>query len=269
MRKRLATSLISLVFGFAAVALLFATAASANTIGDLKAGSGNGTVTLTLSSIGFNADSTAIPAGPPWNAEVANTTALTFAGCPSGVLNSPGCLASGEGIEFANNIPIVLGAGLAANNPFIQFAAHPTIIYTITGLGPGAANTNCAGLAVGQSCSIFAGSPLILTDTPTGTTLSFAANGTVTDGAGLSNWIGGFAEPITGLTPFQIQSFFCTGPGGTCTPADFSSGRSITKPWAGDFLAAAAVGAPEPGSLVLFGSGIMLLAGILRKKLHS
>src|SRR5260370_37771656 len=154
-----------------------------------------------------------MPPGPPWNAEVTNTTVLMFAGCPSGVLGAAGCLVSAEVVEFANGNPIVLGAGLAANNPFIQFAAHPLILYTITVIGPGSPNTNCASLSVGNSCALFAGSPLILTDAPAGgtpgTTLSFAVAGTVTDGAGTTNWIGIFSAGVSGNRPQELKDLFC------------------------------------------------------------
>src|SRR5260370_34230687 len=177
-----------------------------------------------------------MPPGPPWNAEVTNTTVLMFAGCPSGVLGAAGCLVSAEVVEFANGNPIVLGAGLAANNPFIQFAAHPSILYTILAIGPGSANTNCGSLSVGNSCALFAGSPLILTDAPAGgtpgTTLSFAVVGTVTDGAGTANWIGIFSASVSEKSPQDLKTFFC--PSGTCMPADFTSGVSISEAFQGD-----------------------------------
>ena len=229
------------------VSLCFAMVASASVTGDLKISPGNGTMTLTLASITFNTDTASKPPGPPWNAQVTNTTTLTFAGCPSGVLGTAGCLDSGaftpsEAVELANNTTINAGAGLGPNNPFIQFAgngiAHATILYTVTSISPGSANTNCAALVnIGASCSVFAGSPFVLTLTPTGTSASLAMVGTVTDGAGTTNWAGVLSTPINGMTPAQVQSFFCTGPSGTCTPADFASGRSITKPSAGDFNA--------------------------------
>jgi len=249
----------------------FVTVASAAIIGDLKTSSGAGTTTVTLSSITFNPDTNSNPAGPPWNGEVSNTTSLTFSGCPSGVLGTAGCLDAApnnpsEGVLFANGNPIVAGSGFAANNPFIQFAGngvtHATLLYTITGAGPGSANTNCAALAIGDSCSVFAGSPIILTLTATGTNVNLSVNGTATDGAGASGWIGNFSTPITGMTPSQIQLFFC--PSGTCQPADFTSGRSITKPSGGDFLATTI---PEPTTIAMggFGLGLILLGGIRRK----
>src|SRR5260370_23688529 len=230
----------------ALVLVCFGTVASASIIGDLKTSSGNGTTTVSLSSISYSTDTTSIPPGPPWNAEVTNTTVLMFAGCPSGVLGAAGCLVSAEGVEFANGNPIVLGAGLAANNPFIQFAAHPSLLFTITGAGPGSANTVCPSSGIGLSCSVFGGSPILLTLTATGTNVSFAVFGTATDGAGTSNWISQFSTPITGMTPIDIQLFFC--PSGTCMPADFSSGRSITKPAGGAFFAD---GVPEAAPLTL------------------
>ena len=254
------------VAAVATLALLFFVAtASAAVIGDLKTGSG-GTVTVTLSSITFNPDPSSTPAGPPWNGEVANGTNLQFAGCPSGVLGTPGCLQATEGIEIANGVPITLAGGLGPNNPFIQFAGngvtHATILYTIMQLGPGSANTNCAAAVnVGDSCSVFAGSPIILTKTTSGTSASLPGAGTVTDGAGLSTWVGQFQVPIAGMSPAQIQTFFC--PSGTCTGSDFEARRALSSSQSGDFLATVV---PEPGtiSMALIGGGLIAFA--IRKR---
>src|SRR5260370_25714747 len=133
------------------VSLCFATVDSATVMGDLKTASGNGVTTFTLGTITFNSNTAGNPTTGPWNAEVSNTTSLTFMGC-NGVLGSVGCLNSGgfmpsEAVELANNNTIVLGGGFAANNPFIQFArngtAHATLQYFIEAFRNGSPNTNC------------------------------------------------------------------------------------------------------------------------------
>jgi hypothetical protein len=103
--------------------------------------------------------------------------------------------------------------------------------------GPGAANTNCAAAnSNGLSCSIFAGSPLILTYDNGDTFLGLGVHGEASDTgvAGLatgSDYTGGFSEFFTALlpngmapTPLNIQLYFC--PTGTCQPGDFTSGKA-------------------------------------------
>jgi len=200
-------------------------------------------------------------AGPPWNGEVANGTSLMFAGCPSGVLGTAGCLdaspnSPNEAIEFAKNTPIT--GVLAANNPFVQFAgngtSHANLLFTVTAIGPGSANTNCAGAVnVGDSCSPFPfpGSPLVLTKTAVGTNVSFGMFGTATDGVGSSTWSGQLESPFTGETPAQIQGLLATG--------------SVTSSQSGEFVAASTT-VPEPATISLLGIGLLGLGRGLRKR---
>ena len=252
---------LSYLFTFSAVLVAFASIASATIIGDLKTGSG-GTVTVTLSSVTFNTDTSSTPAGPPWNAEVAAGTDITFAGCPTGVLGTPGCLDSGA---FTPNEAIQVFSPLTATTTlpvanFLTFAgngtAHATLVYSLVTLGPGSSNTNCQSLGIGDSCSVFAGAPLVLTRTASGTEANLSVFGLANDGTGATPYAGEFQSPISGMTPGQIQLFFC--PTGTCTAADFASGRSITRSQSGDFVANTV---PEPQTTALVLGGLLVLLG--------
>ena len=197
-------------------------------------------MTFTLSSFAFSPDPAALPVGgPPWNSDAGNGTSLTFAGCVSGVLGSPGCLVSREGILVST----VTSSTTLPVNTYLQFELHPNLIYSLVSVGPGSANTNCAAASVvGTSCSIFAGSPIVLTKSSTGTTISFVVAGRTSDtgAAGLaagSTYSAVFSAMVAGKTPGDIQLFFC--PGVTCTASDFTSGKSLTVSQSGDFVATA------------------------------
>ncbi len=242
--------------------LVCASSASATPVGTLLTGS-SGTVTLSLNSVVFNTDSSASGGG---NSDVSGGTALRFAGCASGLLGVPGCLSVQEGVTV-NNADLTLTAPSAANaNTFLTFAAHPNLVYGINWpTGPGSSNTNCATAnSNGLSCSVFAGSPLVLTFVNGSTFLALSAVGRASDTGvgGLATgsiYTGGFSEffstrlPNGALpTPLNIQLFFC--PSGTCTAADFASGRSITTSVSGSFTASGPeTVVPEPGTLVLLG----------------
>src|SRR5215472_65412 len=259
-----------------AIGLLWVSTASASVINTLLTGS-TGTATFSLNSFIFNNDPAAEPAGTctttlgrGCNSDVATSTTLSFTGGP---------LAVGEGL-YVNNNDLTLSAPSAADaNTFLTFASHPNLVFSINWPpGPGSANTNCATAnANGLSCSIFAGSDIVLTYLNGHTSLSFAVSGKASDTgvaglAGGSSYTGGFSETLTSLlpngttpTPLNIQLFFC--PSGTCMPADFASGRSITTSQSGAFTATPNAAVPEPGALVLFGSGLISLAGLMRRKL--
>jgi len=121
---------------------------------------------------------------------------------------------------------------------------------------------------------VFAGSPGVLTYQNGHTVISLSVNGKASDTgvaglAGGSNYSGGFSQTFTDLlpngtapTPQNIQLYFC--PSGTCTPADFSSGKSLTSSQSGSFTASAV---PEPAtiSMSLLG-GLLVALGSLRRR---
>jgi len=244
--------------------LLLVSNASASIMGTVLTGS-TGNVTVSLSNVIFNPDPAAVGGG---NSDVANGTVLTFAGCASGVLGSPGCLSASEGVTV-NNADLTLTAPSAANaNTFLTFAAHPNLVYSMVWPpGPGSANTNCATAnSNGLSCSVFAGSPIILTYANGDTFVGLGVHGNASDtGVGglatASTYSGGFSQFFTSLlpngtapTPQNIQLYFC--PSGTCVAADFTSGKSITSSQSGTFTAALV---PEPSPMILSSIGLLLL----------
>lgn len=256
--------------------LLFVSNASAGVINTLPTGS-TGTVTISLNSLFFNNDPAALPSvgctttlGRGCNSDVTTGTSLSFAGAPLGV---------GEGIYINNNDLTLTAPSAADANSFLTFASHPNLVFSISWPpGPGTANTNCATAnANGLSCSVFAGSPEVLTFVNGHTSVSLGVFGKASDTgiaglAGGSTYSGLFSMPITDLpngmlpTPQNIQLFFC--PTGTCVPADFMSGKSITTSQAGSFTASSSSAVPEPAtlSMSLLGGLFVAACRTIRRK---
>ncbi len=269
-------------------ASFFASIASATVVGTLVTGT-SGTVTVTLSSAFFNTDPAAIGGG---NSDVTNGTSLGFAGCTftgSPNTGTAGCLPTQDGITI-NNADLTTTAPSQANaNTFLTFAGFPNLVFSETGIGPGSSNTNCATVTSASSgpCSVFAGSPIVISFFPGGSLVSLAVTGKASDigtgglAAG-SNYNGAFSEVLSQLlpngqapTPENLQNFFCTGApsvnGGanTCTGADFTANRSLTVPdVAGSFTATAAPATPEPNTwaLMLIGGGLIGVTRIRRRR---
>jgi hypothetical protein len=266
---RLAVAPVAVLTG----GLFLSSNASASVINTLLTGS-TGTVTVSLPSLIFNNDpepgaGCQTTLGRGCNSDVTTNTTLAFTGGP---------LATGEGI-YVNNNDLTLTAPSASDaNQFLTFAAHPNLVFSMSWPpGPGSPNTNCATAnGNGLSCSVFAGSPIVLTYLNGHTSASVGVNGKASDTgvaglAGGSTYTGGFSQTFTDLlpngttpTPLNIQLYFC--PSGSCTPADFASGRSVTTSQSGSFTASAI---PEPSSIFLGSLGIvMLLVGARFRKSH-
>lgn len=202
--------------GLAAGVLLFTAQPSfASVSGELLTG-GNGTLTVSATTLTFTKNDSS-----GHSTSVAAGTVLTFAGCSSGVLGSSGCLTQGEGVDIAGGSTIT---SLGPIPDFLTFANTPALVFNLAGYNPGVSNTNCTGLAVGQSCSVFAGSPVILTLTSSGgTAASMGVFGTATDGSGqVSNWTGTFTATINNKSPQTLQALI-------------ASGGSFTHTHSGDF----------------------------------
>ena len=224
-----------------AVCLMFSSTASATVVGVLHIDSGLGGATVGLGSIDWTP-----PIGPPNGTfTVGGNTNLTSA------LGSPALGSTGSLLDLSSGPSI-------AN--FMTFASVPGLAFDLQFIGAGSSNTNCAAATnVGDSCSIFVGSPVILTRTAVGTSVALAFGGLARDGTTPAPWTGTFTTQLTGKTPGQIQAAFgCqVGQGaGACTvPA-----HTETSTYSADFIV------PEPTSLSLLGVGLLSLALYRRKQ---
>jgi hypothetical protein len=235
--------------------LLFVTSASASVVNTLLTGS-TGNIVISLNSTIFNSDPAALPLGTctttlgrGCNSDVSINSNLAFTGGP---------LAIGEGIFINNNDLTLAVPSVADANTFLTFASHPNLVFSISGPpGPGSPNTNCAAANTnGLSCSLFAGSPIVLEYLNGHTNLSLlvAGKASETGVGGLatgSNYTGGFVQTLTDLlpngttpTPQNIQLYFC--PTGTCVESDLHSIRRITTFQSGSFIAVPFTAVPEP-----------------------
>jgi len=253
-------NLKTLLFAPLAIAMLFAAsnASAAVTGGFGTDGTGvSADTTLTLTSISF---------GPNPNLTV--TSSSLFYGVGSSIPLAIGTLGD---IADASSVPL---------DDFITFAGTP-LDFTLTGLGPGSTNTNCAGLSNFGTCSIPLGggfiSPVVL-ELLNGTTVaSLTVFGTVTDGTGVtSNWSGTLSasltqplntgnpiltnpiDPLSGMeapTPGDIEAYFAAVPTG-----------SITSPHEDTFTVSLAPPIPEPSTWSLMLGGLLTGAGALLRK---
>ena len=183
-----------------------------------------------------------------------------------------GCVQTGVLTNVTYGAGSILGTGVqgsildltAGTFPanFITFASAPGLHFDLLQLGPASSNTNCAALMIGDSCSAVAGSPFLLTRSSTaGTTVSLQALGTAGDSVSSSSiWQGGFTTQIADKTPAQIQAAIAV-PGGT-----------VSSTYSGDFrvtIVGGAIITPEPGTALLMGMGVFLIAVRVIKRPNS
>lgn len=190
---------------------------SANKIDWLPAGGGSGTFSTTV---------------------ISN---LTYdAGIPLGVVNDGSIL----DLVAPTVFPV---AG------FFTFPSAPGLVFDLTKLGPGSSNFNCAALTNGGSCSVFPGSPFILTKIGGTTAVSLEAFGTATDSLNDKAWWSGlFTANLSNISPGTIQANFLSNPN-----------YSIRSSYSGNFQMI-----PESSTslMALAGLGLLVLGRIRRRK---
>jgi hypothetical protein len=232
--KTIKPALIPLLVVLALVA--FAPIASAVPVGILDvANCPAGGVTVTATSIDWQLP---VDAGTGCIA-TGSMTSLTYSG---GTL---GPNVTGTILDLTTSTPLPVSG-------FMTFSSTP-LNFTLNNLGPGSSNLSCGTLTIGNSCSVAADSPFILTLLAGNqTAVSLSAFGTVTDGAGVSNWSGAFTTQVPNMTPAQIQTTFLTNPNAFINDT-YSSGFVVTA-------------VPEPATLTLFGTGLL---AVVRKRRRS
>jgi len=164
------------------------------------------------------------------------------------VAGGTGCIATGTptNVTYSTGtlVPAVEGSikDLTAGGPsivldFMTFTGNPDLHFDLTQLGPGVNNTDCTNLAIGSTCSAFAGSPFILQNSGTGTSISLSARGIARDASNVtSNWSGDFTTQLTGQTPAEIQ-------------AAILNGQTITNTYSGQFRVAISSGSGCPATI--------------------
>jgi len=205
-------------------------------MGILDVGS-SGTVTVTSSTVTFN------PSSPADNITTTAGTNLTYDA------------STALGVGVAGVVKNLTGTLPVAS--FMTFPSVASLVFNLTAVGPGVANTNCAALVSGQTCSVVAGSPFVLqlVSSPAGvsTAATFAVNGSDSDATSMGTWLGLFTAQIAGMTPAQIQAEILAG--GSSTPVSFS----------GSFTATASP-IPEPASALMVGVGLLGALALVRRR---
>jgi hypothetical protein len=216
--------------------LLTAMPSFATVVGDLYTG-GNGTVTVTPTGITFSENDTT-----GGSTQVGTGTTLSFSG---------GSLLVGQPVDINGGLEIT-PAELATGVP-ITFPDESGLSITLHTFGPGSSTACSSAITIGESCSPDLGggllSPIILTETSTGTIAALGVAGTATDGTSVSDVEGNFSATITGETPEELAS--------SATYTTTSSGTFV--------VTASTVPEPRTISLVVL-AGLLMGLVVKRKK---
>lgn len=173
-----------------------------------------------------------------------------------------GCIATGTGTSVTydagtltegDSSGVILDLSMPTSFPvvdFITFTSASGLHFDLSTILPSTANTDCSALGIGDSCSVFAGSPFLLTKSANGTSVTLSVSGTAGDLSGdMATWGGNFTTQFFNMTPAQIQTTIL-------------GGESLSNTYSGTFAVSAV---PEAGSgYLLFGGLFLLVAGKLR-----
>lgn len=222
----------------------------------------NGSLTATLTSVNFLCDA---PGGPSCSSGQGNFIISAISTGTFASLSTPTKASYGHILNI-NNMTTPPGQTVAVSN-FLTFEALPGVSFTLTKLNIGTGGT-CPP-AAGSTCTPT--SPLLVTalnpkgktgtifeDTATGASAedSVDAEAVVTSpSGGTTLYTGTFSASFNGMTTAEVLAEL-EKPGG-----------SVTVPYAAKFTPVTTSTVPEPASFLMFGTGLLALGFLVRRKL--
>jgi hypothetical protein len=235
---------------FVAVLTITAPALAIPVTGELNIGGGSATVSATTLNFVCTPGLTTCGANTPGNFIVTPQATGSFAP----YLGDTGFLLNISQINQPVGTPFLLQNFLTFNSA--GTVQPPDIALDLTFIFPGVSGqAGCGGSgAVGQVCTpVIAGlgvSPFNLQNVPNGSTASFAV-------AGVARRIStGETSPFTGVFTSQFNVFYQS-----YLPTFATPGGSITNSFSATFAV------PEPSSVTMLLGGLLLIGGLVRRKL--